>query len=186
MLARAKRDEPDIKANALVLGMVAPHLVLVSAAQSDPQISLSGYSRGRPHQEMTGFRDMKRPGLRHFLLTWIATLLFVLPTVFVAPAPSVQRPLQGRAGTALHALALEAPTEATQPEGEGQLPKQLRKRVANLKREAIVACLAAMNDDTDAVELCARLSRKLSYVKAVLKRQMADPGIAFSEDLAVA
>eukprot|EP00439_Symbiodinium_sp_Y106_P082747 s211_g22.t1 len=188
LLSLARAQDPKYCRTAVPNYNPVPHLVFASAAQSDPQFSLSGYSRGRPHQEMTGFREMKRPGLRHFLLTWIATLLFVLPTAFVAPTPSVQRRPQGRAGTALQALALEAPTEfqAPQPEGEGQLPKQLRKRVANLKREAIVACLAAMNDDTDAVELCARLSRKLSYVKAVLKRQMADSGVAFSEDLAVA
>eukprot|EP00441_Pelagodinium_beii_P021617 CAMPEP_0197656924 /NCGR_PEP_ID=MMETSP1338-20131121/43982_1 /TAXON_ID=43686 ORGANISM="Pelagodinium beii, Strain RCC1491" /NCGR_SAMPLE_ID=MMETSP1338 /ASSEMBLY_ACC=CAM_ASM_000754 /LENGTH=46 /DNA_ID= /DNA_START= /DNA_END= /DNA_ORIENTATION= len=37
-----------------------------------------------------------------------------------------------------------------------------------LERAALKACLAAMKDDTDAVELCAKLSRKLHLMKTLM------------------
>lgn len=67
------------------------------------------------------------------------------------------------------------------PRGNGLSP-QIRKRLAALKREAILACLKAVNDDTEAVELCARLSRKLSYVKTIIRRQMEDAGVVLTAE----
>eukprot|EP00434_Breviolum_minutum_P033286 symbB.v1.2.029450.t1/scaffold3186.1/size61749/3 len=74
--------------------------------------------------------------------------------------------------------AVQAPSVAR---GSG-LPPQIRNRIASLKREAIMACLKAVNDDTEAVELCARLSRKLSYIKTIIRRQMENAGVTLGSD----
>jgi len=44
-----------------------------------------------------------------------------------------------------------------------------RERVEALRRATLAACLAAVKDDTEAVELCARLTRKLSLAEAALQ-----------------
>eukprot|EP00930_Biecheleria_cincta_P101888 TRINITY_DN9353_c0_g1_i2.p1 TRINITY_DN9353_c0_g1~~TRINITY_DN9353_c0_g1_i2.p1 ORF type:complete len:128 (+),score=26.39 TRINITY_DN9353_c0_g1_i2:53-436(+) len=54
--------------------------------------------------------------------------------------------------------------------------EKTRRRIALLKRQAIKACLDAVKDDTEAVELCARLTRKLSFAQTVLSRIEASMG----------
>mmetsp|Transcript_8799 Transcript_8799/g.14208 ORF Transcript_8799/g.14208 Transcript_8799/m.14208 type:complete len:142 (+) Transcript_8799:28-453(+) len=83
-----------------------------------------------------------------------------------------------RASLAPMSQPLQAPAS---PRGNGLSPR-IRKRLAALKREAILACLKAVNDDTEAVELCARLSRKLSYVKTIIRRQMEDAGVVLASE----
>ncbi|CAJ1435270.1 unnamed protein product [Effrenium voratum] len=97
-------------------------------------------------------------------LVLCAAALFASQTAFVA-APSLRRGA---------AVALQARTRTQEPARGITFSPQMEKRVASLKREAIMACLAAVQDDPEAVERCARLSRKLSYVKAIIRRQMED------------
>ncbi|CAK9080909.1 unnamed protein product [Durusdinium trenchii] len=69
------------------------------------------------------------------------------------------------------------------PARGSRLSAESRQRLASLKREAILACLKAVRDDTEAVELCARLSRRLSYIKTIIRRQMEDAGLSLGHDL---
>ena len=50
LLSLARAQDPKYCRTAVPNYNPVPHLVFASAAQSDPQFSLSGYSRGRPHQ----------------------------------------------------------------------------------------------------------------------------------------
>lgn len=57
------------------------------------------------------------------------------------------------------------------PQRRPAAPSQtsIRARVESLRRATIAACLAAMKDDSEAVERCARLSRKLSFAERLLR-----------------
>eukprot|EP00448_Togula_jolla_P009848 CAMPEP_0170601364 /NCGR_PEP_ID=MMETSP0224-20130122/17819_1 /TAXON_ID=285029 /ORGANISM="Togula jolla, Strain CCCM 725" /LENGTH=112 /DNA_ID=CAMNT_0010926133 /DNA_START=127 /DNA_END=465 /DNA_ORIENTATION=+ len=61
----------------------------------------------------------------------------------------------------------------------------VQKRVDALRQAALSACLEASWDDTEAIEMCARLTRRLHHAEALQKQISMDSAAAIASPIPV-